>query len=719
MNLINSEWLGKKFGKLVIIKVLTNNKVFKSSKEKVLRVKCNCGNITIKQPLYLTNGQTKSCGKCSYIERNSFLGKRFKKLVIIDILNTKERIPPRSCKKNIKVRCDCGNVKIVSSHSLTSGKNTTCNNCKNQRNKSNRWWYTIEFNNFSVVLVKKDYVLCKCKTCNKIKKFEKNYTYINERKTCNKCGFITSKKLIGKVFGKLTVTAIKTKTFGYYTEISCTCACGNIIELPYFKLKNGLTDCKKCEYVKPEYFINKKFGSLKVISYLSKDKEFHKRTRKVKFKVKCKCGKSFKATPFFLTTSKTLNCQKCNWRNKDWWIGRKYGFLKVISIKSKLKEFSKYSLLDNLLCKCRCGGKVTVNANYLTNSYTTHCGKCIHQYKQFYHTFKNFNNHPSIQLNKNVKVGEFKCLLCSRIFHKSIKKAISYKTISCGCLGVTSNISTMNMEVFKFIKSLNVKVKLEYKLKDSRYHFDILCKDFKGSYLAIEMNGLYWHGDKTKINEIEKYKLALNKGYKYLMLYEDEWRYKQDVCKNLIKSSLGLVKAQSIRPRKCDIKYIKAERSKKFFNKFHIQGFTNSTYHIGVFYKNKLLACMSIGRPSRQNSGDWEIKRMASNFNYRVHGVWSWLIKNPIFKKKFRGKVVTFSDNRMFGGRVYQVMGMQKVKDLKRDYFYVKGRKRYHKSGLRKTKEEKLTSKTELELRTEQGYKRIWDLGKIKWEINF
>jgi hypothetical protein len=49
------------------------------------------------------------------------------------------------------------------------------------------------------------------------------------------------------------------------------------------------------------------------------------------------------------------------------------------------------------------------------------------------------------------------------------------------------------------------------------------------------------------------------------------------------------------------------------------------------------------------------------------------------------------------------------------DYYWCKGQRRFHKSGLRKTEEEKLSGKIEAELREAQGYRKIWDLGKKRW----
>ena len=204
----------------------------------------------------------------------------------------------------------------------------------------------------------------------------------------------------------------------------------------------------------------------------------------------------------------------------------------------------------------------------------------------------------------------------------------------------------------------------------------------------------------------------------YIMIYEDEWLKRKDCIKHLILNKLGcnLVKFK-LRPSQCTIKLLNNKDIKLFYEKYHYQGYAISTHNIGVFHKDKLIACMSIKRPTRQNSGDWEISRMACSYDYRIHGIWSYLIKWIISNKLLSGKLITFSDNRLMIGKVYELMGFKNIGDIKPDYYWVKGNKRYHKSALRKRGIEKQSGLTETNLRTMQGYNKIYDLGKIKWEI--
>ena len=65
---------------------------------------------------------------------------------------------------------------------------------------------------------------------------------------------------------------------------------------------------------------------------------------------------------------------------------------------------------------------------------------------------------------------------------------------------------------------------------------------------------------------------------------------------------------------------------------------------------------------------------------------------------------------------VYEVLGFELTNFTKYTPHYFKQQKRYRNYSLRKTPEERLTGKTEWQLRKEQGYDRIWDCGHRTYE---
>jgi predicted acetyltransferase len=105
---------------------------------------------------------------------------------------------------------------------------------------------------------------------------------------------------------------------------------------------------------------------------------------------------------------------------------------------------------------------------------------------------------------------------------------------------------------------------------------------------------------------------------------------------------------------------------------------------------------------------------MASDPAYRVHGIWSKLFTEFI-RNQSPISVVSFSDNRLFSGGVYEKMGFRYDGEVLPDYYWIRNGSRYHKSAMRKTTAEKMSGLTEKILRENQGYRRIWDLGKKRW----
>ncbi len=195
--------------------------------------------------------------------------------------------------------------------------------------------------------------------------------------------------------------------------------------------------------------------------------------------------------------------------------------------------------------------------------------------------------------------------------------------------------------------------------------------------------------------------------------------YNKEKVKKLLKNKLNKNKVNTIkviRPKLCDIKTIESFEADEFYNKFHYIGPVKAKINYGVYFKNKLIACCSFKKPTRQSKYDWELVRMASNQSHRVHGIWSKILKQFISDYK-PSSIVSFSDNRLFSGETYEKIGFKFDNNIPADYYWCKNQRRFHKSGLRKNKSEKSSQLTETELRTNQGYWKIWDIGKKRWVL--
>lgn len=111
---------GRRFGRLIVIKVADSNKY---GKYKWL-CKCNCGNEKVVRGGDLRSGDTQSCG-CLQKEVPPYnfidlAGQSFGKLVVIERAENKGKTVRWLCK------CDCGNETIVARGSLRGGDTKSC-----------------------------------------------------------------------------------------------------------------------------------------------------------------------------------------------------------------------------------------------------------------------------------------------------------------------------------------------------------------------------------------------------------------------------------------------------------------------------------------------------------------------------------------------------------------------------------------------------------------
>jgi hypothetical protein len=108
---------GQRFGKLVAIKRVENNKHNKAQ----YLCRCDCGNETIVCGSVLKKGDTKSCGCLNW---NNIIGKRFGKLVVVKAVD--ERRQHRIC---YLCHCDCGEEEIINGKYLINGTTKSCKKC--------------------------------------------------------------------------------------------------------------------------------------------------------------------------------------------------------------------------------------------------------------------------------------------------------------------------------------------------------------------------------------------------------------------------------------------------------------------------------------------------------------------------------------------------------------------------------------------------------------
>jgi len=239
--------------------------------------------------------------------------------------------------------------------------------------------------------------------------------------------------------------------------------------------------------------------------------------------------------------------------------------------------------------------------------------------------------------------------------------------------------------------------------------------------VAVEVCGLYWHSeiaqDTPRNYHYQKMMLCFNKGIRLITIFEDELNNNFDIVISRMLQALGVQKKR-IYARKCIVKEIDTTIANIFFKHCHIQGSSTALKIWGLFYKDKLVSVCSVGKVIRKHTstdGTLELKRFCTLPYTSVIGGVSKLFKKV---KQFAVNngytlIKSYCDMRYANifNPIYEFLGFELSGMTKYTPHYIKNGVRYRNFSLRKSPSERLTGKTEFELRKSQGYDRIWDCG--------
>ena len=258
------------------------------------------------------------------------------------------------------------------------------------------------------------------------------------------------------------------------------------------------------------------------------------------------------------------------------------------------------------------------------------------------------------------------------------------------------------------------------------YEIDIYLPEIN---LAFEFNGLYWHSELNKDRNYHyvKTKLCEDNNIQLIHIWEDDWKFKNDIVKSMILNKLNKTNKR-LYARKCVVKEVSDTKLvRKFLDQNHIQGYSSSRYKIGLYYDNELVSLMTFSKPRKMMSqkiveNEYELARFCNKLEHSVVGGASKLFK--YFLKNYDiSKIISFSDNSYSNGNLYNNLGFEYVDNkVKLNYYWVLDKKRHHRYNFRKQQLVKMgydKNKSEAEIMYEDvGSYRIWGSGNKKWIFN-
>lgn len=285
----------------------------------------------------------------------------------------------------------------------------------------------------------------------------------------------------------------------------------------------------------------------------------------------------------------------------------------------------------------------------------------------------------------------------------------------------------MQKSILEWLNSFSLNFKLDDVDVLGGKEIDMYEENLK---IGIEYCGLYWHNEQSpeprnKDYHYSKYQQCSEKGVRLITIFEDEWIFREQQCKNYLKSVLG-ISERKIFARKCEVKEVPKNVSNDFYDKHHIMGDCHLIeVSLGLYDNDELLGVMSLGKHHRQqkNNNSIVLNRLCFKDGVQVIGGASKLFKQCKEWAKAHGYsfIMSWSDNRWSNGDIYRTLGFDLNQELKPDYSYVD----LNTTFVRVSKQSQMKSatdcpkdKTEKEWCLERNLVRIWDCGKKRWIYN-
>lgn len=276
--------------------------------------------------------------------------------------------------------------------------------------------------------------------------------------------------------------------------------------------------------------------------------------------------------------------------------------------------------------------------------------------------------------------------------------------------------SVAEVEIREFVESLSYEVLSNCRSVVKNTELDIFIPS---KNIAIEYNGLFWHCEqsgKDRNYHHAKYLKCKEQHIQLIQIFEDEYIHNKQLVLSKIQHILGKTSGTKIHARKCSIHNISHADKKHFFDKYHIQGDGPSSLNYGLQYESTLVAVIGF---IKQQNGTYILNRFATS--EQVVGGFSKLL--TYFKNNNDWtKITTFADLRWSKGELYFNTGFTQISILPPDYSYIVRNTRVHKFNFRhKHMAKKLNlydpNKSEAENMRINKINRIWDCGKIKFEM--
>lgn len=284
---------------------------------------------------------------------------------------------------------------------------------------------------------------------------------------------------------------------------------------------------------------------------------------------------------------------------------------------------------------------------------------------------------------------------------------------------IVSKQSSQERAIALYIESLGFHVETNTRDVIAPHELDIFIPS-KG--LAVEVNGVYWHGE-TKgrglMYHVNKTNQCEEKGIQLLQFYDFECNNKPDIVKSIIASKLGATKR--IYGRHTVAVQIEHKLAAAFLDQNHLQGHVKASFCVGLYCDELLVAVATLSKSRYTNEATYELIRFANILNTTVVGGLSKLL--TYFQRTVdNASILSYADRRYSKGESYQRVGFGSRTTTQPNYRYFSlsdttklySRVQFQKHKLANLLDNFNETLTEWENMKLHNYDRVWDCGNVR-----
>lgn len=278
-------------------------------------------------------------------------------------------------------------------------------------------------------------------------------------------------------------------------------------------------------------------------------------------------------------------------------------------------------------------------------------------------------------------------------------------------------ISKANLEMHNKLAELEIESSFEFYLSNKFY--DIYVPD-QNTFVEIDPTythnavGNHWNPKGIGANyHRDKSLAAAQAGYRCIHVFD--WDDKQKIAELLMPK-------KRIYARKCVLYKLHKEAAVEFLNKYHLQGSCRGQLLcLGLVHEGELVQVMTFGKSRYDKNHTVELLRLCTKSGVSVVGGASKLFSYATSEFGLND-IISYCDLSKFDGRVYEKLGMKRIRITPPQEIWSKGSQKITANLLRargydqifKTCYGKGTSNEELML--ENGWLPVYDCGQAVYE---